>query len=79
MLYIARFLLRVPRQRQLQHRLRHQLRRLCGPSAFQFPCHVLLPTLRRACMRYRLRVWDNLYGANGPPDREIVHSHDFNR
>ena len=27
----------------------------------------------------RLRVWDRLVGVDGPPDREIVHSHDFNR
>lgn len=27
----------------------------------------------------RFRVWDNLYSANEPPDRQIVHSHDFNR
>lgn len=27
----------------------------------------------------RLRIWDRLVGVYGPPDREIVHSHDFNR
>jgi hypothetical protein len=27
----------------------------------------------------RLRVWDYLLSVDGPPDREIVHSHDFNR
>ena len=27
----------------------------------------------------RLRVWDLATRADGPPDREIVHSHDFNR
>ncbi len=30
------------------------------------------------CAR-RLRVWDYLLSAGEPPDREIVHSHDFNR
>lgn len=30
-------------------------------------------------MLTRLRVWDYLLSAGGPPDREIVHSHDFNR
>lgn len=32
-----------------------------------------------ACVDNRLRVWDRLVGVDGPPDREIVHSHDFNR
>ncbi len=32
-----------------------------------------------ACADNRLRVWDRLVGVDGPPDREIVHSHDFNR
>ena len=27
----------------------------------------------------RLRVWDYVLSANEAPDREIVHSHDFNR
>ncbi|KAK4764576.1 hypothetical protein SAY86_025666 [Trapa natans] len=27
----------------------------------------------------RLRVWDSIFGSMGPPNREIVHSHDFNR
>ena len=27
----------------------------------------------------RIRVWDYMLSADGPPDREIVHSHDFNR
>ena len=27
----------------------------------------------------RLRVWDLVTRADSPPDREIVHSHDFNR
>lgn len=27
----------------------------------------------------RIRVWDYVLSADGPPDREIVHSHDFNR
>ncbi|GFR47466.1 hypothetical protein Agub_g9193, partial [Astrephomene gubernaculifera] len=32
------------------------------------------------CQDNRLRVWDYVpYGCNGPPDREVVHSHDFNR
>ncbi|GIM03291.1 hypothetical protein Vretimale_8050, partial [Volvox reticuliferus] len=32
------------------------------------------------CQDNRLRVWDYApYGCNGPADREIVHSHDFNR
>ncbi|KAK9845886.1 hypothetical protein WJX81_005132 [Elliptochloris bilobata] len=31
------------------------------------------------CIDNRLRVWDRLVGVDGPPDREIVHSHDFNR
>ena len=31
------------------------------------------------CADNRLRVWDRLVGVDGPPDREIVHSHDFNR
>ncbi len=27
----------------------------------------------------RIRVWDSLLSTSGPPSREIVHSHDFNR
>ena len=27
----------------------------------------------------RIRVWDYVLSAHGPADREIVHSHDFNR
>lgn len=30
-------------------------------------------------MPCRIRVWDYVLSAGGPPDREIVHSHDFNR
>ncbi|WIA23508.1 hypothetical protein OEZ85_000248 [Tetradesmus obliquus] len=31
------------------------------------------------CQDNRLRVWSNLLACDGPPSREIVHSHDFNR
>jgi DNA damage-binding protein 2 len=31
------------------------------------------------CQDNRLRVWSNLLACDGPPTREIVHSHDFNR
>jgi DNA damage-binding protein 2 len=31
------------------------------------------------CRWRRLRIWDYLLSLDGPPDREIVHSHDFNR
>ncbi|CAL8469557.1 g9098 [Coccomyxa elongata] len=31
------------------------------------------------CIDNRLRIWDYILSAGGPPDREIVHSHDFNR
>ncbi|MEW5309312.1 MAG: hypothetical protein WDW38_001207 [Sanguina aurantia] len=31
------------------------------------------------CQDNRLRVWDHAVTASGYPDREIVHSHDFNR
>ena len=30
-------------------------------------------------VRCRIRVWDYVMSAHGPADREIVHSHDFNR
>lgn len=31
------------------------------------------------CQDNRLRLWSNLLACDGPPTREIVHSHDFNR
>eukprot|EP00879_Flechtneria_rotunda_P021498 GHRR01022657.1.p1 GENE.GHRR01022657.1~~GHRR01022657.1.p1 ORF type:complete len:165 (+),score=56.42 GHRR01022657.1:63-497(+) len=31
------------------------------------------------CQDNRLRFWSNLLACDGPPDLEIVHSHDFNR
>lgn len=31
------------------------------------------------CLDNRLRVWDDISRWDGPPDREIIHSHDFNR
>lgn len=31
------------------------------------------------CADNRLRVWDDVLRACDTPDREIVHSHDFNR
>lgn len=31
------------------------------------------------CQNNRICVWDSLLDVRGPPSREIVHSHDFNR
>ena len=31
------------------------------------------------CGDNRLRIWDDVARADGPPSRELVHSHDFNR
>lgn len=31
------------------------------------------------CGDNRLRLWDDVGRVDGPPDRELVHSHDFNR
>lgn len=31
------------------------------------------------CGDNRLRLWDDIARVDGPPDRELVHSHDFNR
>ncbi|KAK9811590.1 hypothetical protein WJX72_006636 [[Myrmecia] bisecta] len=31
------------------------------------------------CIDNRLRIWDSVYSTDRDPDREIVHSHDFNR
>lgn len=31
------------------------------------------------CQDNRIRVWDYVMATSGPPGREIVHSHDFNR
>jgi len=31
------------------------------------------------CIDNRVRVWDYLHSIDKPCDREIVHSHDFNR
>eukprot|EP00892_Ulva_mutabilis_P011938 jgi/Ulvmu1/9116/UM005_0211.1 len=31
------------------------------------------------CGDNRLRLWDDVARADGPPDRELVHSHDYNR
>ena len=38
-----------------------------------------LGTDHRGNQHCRLRIWDLVTQADGPPDREIVHSHDFNR
>ena len=35
--------------------------------------------LMTTCIDNRLRIWDYLLSVNGEPDRQIVHSHDFNR
>ncbi len=35
--------------------------------------------LMSTCIDNRLRVWDYLHSIDKPCDREIVHSHDFNR
>ncbi|KAK9840258.1 hypothetical protein WJX74_006309 [Apatococcus lobatus] len=31
------------------------------------------------CIDNRIRIWDTLFNAGQPADREIIHSHDFNR
>lgn len=35
--------------------------------------------LMSTCIDNRVRVWDYVHSIDKPPDREIVHSHDFNR
>ncbi len=35
--------------------------------------------LMSTCIDNRIRVWDYLHSIDKPCDREIVHSHDFNR
>lgn len=35
--------------------------------------------LMTTCIDNRVRVWDYVHSIDKPPDREIVHSHDFNR
>lgn len=35
--------------------------------------------LMTTCIDNRIRVWDYVHSIDKPPDREIVHSHDFNR
>lgn len=35
--------------------------------------------LLTTCQDNRVRVWNYLLALDGPPDKEIVHSHDFNR
>ena len=35
--------------------------------------------LMSTCIDNRVRVWDHLHSIDKPCDREIVHSHDFNR
>ena len=35
--------------------------------------------LMSTCIDNRVRVWDYLHSIDKPCDREIVHSHDFNR
>lgn len=35
--------------------------------------------LLTTCIDNRVRIWNYLLALDGPPDKEIVHSHDFNR
>jgi WD40 repeat protein len=49
--------------------------RVVNAAYFSPTGHKILTT----CQDNRLRVWENAAAVNETPDKEIVHSHDFNR
>ena len=55
----------------------------CSPVSLQPPQAYFSPLtgtrILTTCQDNRLRVWDNTHCFGAAPDREIVHSHDFNR